>query len=1357
MAEHARRVSRRTFLSANATLLAGFGLSRALPGAPPAGRTEQAGPATTTDAATTNLALYRPVTVSSTAYGPTPAEFAVDRLAETGVRGTGWRAGGPDPQWITVDLQGPCNVESVVLVFEATISDQAWVPAPGSNPYVNTTGWEIMSSCATALQLDVSTDGTAWNTVYQTTSGTGGVTRIPLAEPVSARWVRMTATQQSNETPLQVNGFQVYGTSKRPRPPATGWSNWGSQPPPPPPALTTASDGTVPIESGWALTLDVWAGNDDGSTLSTGSAATAGWVSATVPGTVLASLVEQGHFPDPVGGFNNLRVPEALSRHSWWYRRSFSLPHGLATGPGRHVWLEFDGINHHAEIWLNGTQVGTLTHPFARGAFDITSVLSGGEQVLAVQISPMPHPGNPGDKGFSGVSFLNSDDVALDFPSYISVSGWDWMPAVRDRVSGIWNHVRLRSTGPAVLSDPRVDTSLPNLPDTSLAEVTVVVPVRNASATAEEITVSAAFDDIRVTTTVSVSGGSEAEVTFTPEDFPALRVSNPSLWWPNGYGEPALHDLVLTASVGGTESDSRTRRFGLRQVDYAAPLVQGTSDMGTQTENFPLQNAQYLRLLLDQRATQYGFSIWELEVYNTASPGANLALNQTATASSTYSAGPPSDAVDGDLTTRWSSAYEDDQWLQVDFGSVAAFDQIVIVWERAYALSYTIQVSDDGETWTDVKSVTNPPVNLLIKVNGVRIFCRGGNWGWDELLRRMLPDRMGDVMSLHKDMNFTMVRNWGGCSTREEFYSGCDENGILVWTEFWEGDGLFPSTQHYDVFLAQARDTILRYRIHPCIVVWCGANEVYPPTEIDAGLNEAVQQVDPGVLYHSDSGADGTTSGGPYDWVDPTSYFSGVGGSGSFGFHTEIGLPTVSVAESMEGLIGSTPDPDSDVPVNINQSTDYGSPQTENFPLQNARYLRLYFGQRATEYGFSIWELYVYNTASPGTDLALNQTATASSVDLPGHGPENAVDGSLTTRWSSAYEDDQWLQVEFGSVVAFDQIVIVWERAFAADYIIQVSNDGTTWTDVKTVLDGGPWFLNDWCTEGNQNVSTYQTAIEERLGVSSGLDDFCQRAQFVNYENIRAMFEAWNAGWDAGGASDATGLMLWMSNPAHYSTVWQTYDYDLDVNGTYYGARKGCEAIHVQASLTDWQVLVANHTPQALDGATVTAELYDLSGSALAAPQSQAVTVAPASAATFFTVAFAASLPSPHLLRLRLTGQQDQLLSENTYWRYLNAQDMQVLNQLPQVQVAVSDPVPGPDELTVTLRNDGAAVAAMVVLSLRDRRTGQRILPTLYSDNYMWLLPGETRDVTLSWRHPTGPAVVPQILVNGYNLPIQAP
>jgi beta-galactosidase/beta-glucuronidase len=125
------------------------------------------------------------------------------------------------------------------------------------------------------------------------------------------------------------------------------------------------------------------------------------------------------------------------------------------------------------------------------------------------------------------------------------------------------------------MGDPRVDTRLPDLPDTGTAELTVVVPVRNADSAARSVTVSAAFDDVRLTRTITVPAGETADVTFTPADHPQLRIHKPKLWWPNGYGEPALHPLTLTASVAGEASDRRTTRFGIRQFghEYDVPLT----------------------------------------------------------------------------------------------------------------------------------------------------------------------------------------------------------------------------------------------------------------------------------------------------------------------------------------------------------------------------------------------------------------------------------------------------------------------------------------------------------------------------------------------------------------------------------------------------------------------------------------------------------------------------------------------------------------------------------------------------------------------------------------------------------------
>ncbi len=591
------------------------------------------------------------------------------------------------------------------------------MPSSGGDPRDSTTGQEILSSCAVDFVVETSRDRSAWTSVYRTTSGAGGVVDIALDRPVTARWVRLTVHKRSNANPLGLNGFEVYGAARGHRPAATGWTDWGTRRHTAP-ALTVAADGTVPLESGWTLTLDDWAGAG-GADLSRPSADVSGWLPATVPGTVLTSLVDQGLLPDPVAGFNNLHVPEALSRHSWWYRRAFALPKALRTGPDRHVWLEFDGVNHQADIWLNGQQVGGMTYPFARSAHDVTALLAAdGAQALAVRITPMPYPGSPGDKGPEGLSFVDAGATMMNrnSPTYLASSGWDWMPAVRDRVAGLWNHVRLRSTGHAVIGDPRVDTVLPDLPGTGTAELTILVPVRNADSADHEVTVSAAFDDVRVSRTVTVPAGRSVDVTFDPAGFGRLKLRDPELWWPNGYGDARLHDLTLTAAVGGQPSDRRETRFGIRQFGYEydtpLPFTAG-SDAYTQSVDLGARQARHVRVRCLTRATGWGSSLWTLAVLDSSAPGTDLALHKTATASSTdesdHQAG---NATDGDATTRWSSSFDDDQWIEVDLGAQVSFDRVDLTWEQAYAQTYVVQVSADGSTWTDATSVDNTAVPL---------------------------------------------------------------------------------------------------------------------------------------------------------------------------------------------------------------------------------------------------------------------------------------------------------------------------------------------------------------------------------------------------------------------------------------------------------------------------------------------------------------------------------------------------------------------------------------------------------------------------------------------------------------------
>ncbi|MFG1994075.1 discoidin domain-containing protein [Actinoplanes sp. NPDC048988] len=1297
-------VSRRALLGAGGGLLASVAL--------PMGAARAASPGAAP--ATTELALHRPVTASSTAYAPAQPSFVVDRLPQAGVRGSGWRAGGGDPQWIAVDLQAVCEISAVTLTFEATLAD-----GPFDGNYGGTDGDEVLSSAATAYTIEVSSDGKTWTVVHETAEGSGGVQQIALAKPARARHVRLSVRKQHNSNPAGLNGFQVYGRALGARPRAKGWTDWAGGNTEPAPALGVAKDGTVPLESGWALTMDDFADSDPRD-----------WVPATVPGTVLASLVEQGHLPDPVAGFENLRIPEALSRHAWWYRREFKLPRGFDAS--RHVWLEFDGVNHAATTWVNGVEVGTVTHPFARAAFDITEALKGHAQhTVRVKISPMPHPGTPGDKSLNSWTFLGGGSIFKDSPTYLAVSGWDWMPAVRDRASGIWNHVRLRSTGDIVIGDLRVVTKVP---DSRTGEITVTVPVRNVAATATTVTLKASLG---VTKTVTVPAGASLDVTLG-----TVRVRDPKLWWPNGYGEPHLHDLTVTATVGRTVSDTRKIRYGIREFSYeshlpvvispaAKPPLNFQDGKAAQTVTFDRQHKRYVRIQAGARATGWGVSMWSLSVSD--GDGADLALNKTATASSAGDGSSPAAVVDGDPGTRWSSDYRDNEWIQVDLGAAADFDRVTILWEQAFALNYRVQVADgesgpwtdvkavdnetapgntgrqvvevpgtsgryvrvqagkrvtdwgvsmwalsvladgddlargktatastsessnppgnvtdgnprtrwasesadnqwiqvdlgavatfdqiridweqayardfvvqvsaDGSSWKDVKAVDNRATELKISVNGVPVFCRGGNWGWDELLRRTQPHLLREAVAMHRDMNFTMIRNWIGSSTREEFFAACDEYGILVWNDFWEAGPFIEESATYDAIVA---DTIRRYRHHPSIAVWCGANEQFPPPAIDAGLRRAVAELDPEIVYVPSSNAGVVSGSGPWHWIDPVTYPDpNVYKNGTLGFHTEIGMPVVPHPETLRNLAGDQP---------------------------------------------------------------------------------------------------------------------AWP-------ICEV------------------WGYHDWALIGNQHVGGYQQAIEERLGVASSLEEFSARAQFVNYESHRAMFEAWNSSL----FDNASGLLLWMSHPAWYSTVWQTYDYDLDVNGAYYGARKSCAPRHVQADPGTWRVRAVNHTPSALIDVTVTARAYDLAGKPLGREQRQTLSVAASATTPAFTVAAPQGQPL-HVVRLEMRTAKGELLSENTYWRYTKPSDMRALSTMAHTKLDVHT-ASAAGGVTATVTNRGRAVAALVRVALRDG-AGERVLPAEYSDNYFWLLPGETRKVAITWPSRLGRPRGLKVTAEAYN------
>ena len=104
---------------------------------------------------------------------------------------------------------------------------------------------------------------------------------------------------------------------------------------------------------------------------------------------------------------------------------------------------------------------------------------------------------------------------------------------------------------------------------------------------------------------------------------------------------------------------------------------------------------------------------------------------------------------------------------------------------------------------------------------------KGGNWGLDEMLKRVRRDRIDDQVRLHREENFNMIRDWGGMSQSDELADACDKYGIMLWEDFWQFNSIDPVDT--DLYFAHVKDTVLRFRNHPSLVIWCARNEATPP------------------------------------------------------------------------------------------------------------------------------------------------------------------------------------------------------------------------------------------------------------------------------------------------------------------------------------------------------------------------------------------------------------------------------------------------------------------------------------------------------------------------------------------------
>lgn len=282
------------------------------------------------------------------------------------------------------------------------------------------------------------------------------------------------------------------------------------------------------------------------------------------------------------------------------------------------------------------------------------------------------------------------------------------------------------------------------------------------------------------------------------------------------------------------------------------------------------------------------------------------------------------------------------------------------------------------------------------------------------------------------------------------------------------------------------------------------------------------------------------------------------------------------------------------------------------------------------------------------------------------------------------------------------------------------------------------------------NLDAYNSAMNERLGQPNDLKDYLRKAQYMNYEGMRAMFEAFEAN-----RPEATGIIQWMYNASWPKLWWQFYDYYLMPTGALYGARVANEPLHIFYDYGHQAVDVMNNTAKKSGDLTADINVLDANSKSVLKKSLPVSELGSLETKEIFPLQDNLNVSKTYFLDLRLFDKQHQLVSNNFYvlstqkdslaekkstW-YITPQsqyaDLTLLEKLPKVKLQKSETVSQKGENTVIdvkLKNPSQHVAFMIYMDLKKGQTTESVVPVFWKENYFTLLPGEERTVSV-WVH----------------------
>lgn len=384
-----------------------------------------------------------------------------------------WKSASAGEEWIYVDLGAPAEYDKINLY---------WI------------------NKAIKGVVQASDDAKIWTSIVDLPGGDGREDVIELNKTVRSRFVRLLLTESESGAPYQLSEMEIYGK--------------GGLVPRPHQPLAESDNRQFLSGGNWKLQRASQV-NGSGEAISKIGYSDSDWIPATVPGTVLTSYMNIGAIPNPNFADNQLQISESYFLSDFWYRNEFTV-----TNPEDYVFLNFDGINWKANIFLNGKNIGNIDGAFMRGKFDVSKLIVKGKNVIAVQIVKNAHPGAIKEQTAYSTD-QNGGILGADNPTFHATIGWDWIPTIRGRDIGVWNDVFLTYNGAVTIEDPFVRTELP-LPDTTSANVFIDLTLKNHSDNEVKGILKGAYGEVTFQQTVTLLPSEEHLVKLDATKIPEL-------------------------------------------------------------------------------------------------------------------------------------------------------------------------------------------------------------------------------------------------------------------------------------------------------------------------------------------------------------------------------------------------------------------------------------------------------------------------------------------------------------------------------------------------------------------------------------------------------------------------------------------------------------------------------------------------------------------------------------------------------------------------------------------------------------------------------------------------------------------